>query len=419
MAVRVYWKDNANFLLTVGGFHPAYTPPPMNLGQLARLGIVIFQGNPNVRAEAYFAVTSNTVQFGARVEAYFGVSAFNVYGFLGLDVLINFNPFQFVAEIEAMLAVRTGSHVLFSIHLQLTLEGPEPWHARGTGSFEIGFIITVTIRVSFDVTVGDARETRLPPVDVLGELVAAVTNLGNWRPRLPPASNQSVTLRELPDPTKVLVLHPFGALEIAQKVVPLHIPIQRFGSRAPDKGSTFTLDEAKLGNEDAHATTTQEEFAPAQFFAMSDAEKLSRPSFAAYDAGALIGGDLAPRTDFMRIRDVTYEVIYLPEHHPVRVFFTLAWELGRFIVLGAAVAQSPLSKFQRAPSPLAERAASMTESYAVVSSDTLTLHAAHLVFDNATAADHALHSLVGAQPELTGSIQVVPAALAVAVGSTG
>ena len=40
MAVRVYWGDNANFLLTVGGFHPAYTPPPMNLGQLARLGIV-------------------------------------------------------------------------------------------------------------------------------------------------------------------------------------------------------------------------------------------------------------------------------------------------------------------------------------------------------------------------------------------
>jgi hypothetical protein len=410
MAVRVYWKDHANFLLTAGGFHPAYTPPPMNLGQLARLGIVIFEGNPNVRAEAYFAVTSNTVQFGARVEAFYGVSAFNVYGFLGLDVLIQFDPFHFVAEISAMLAVRTGSDVLFSITVDLVLEGPTPWHARGTGSFEIGFIITVTVSVSFDVTVGDARETTLPPVDVLAEVVKALTNLGNWRPILPPASSQPVTLRELPDPAKTLVLHPFGALEISQKLVPLHVAIQRFGARAPDHGTVFTLADAKLGPEDAAATNTQEQFAPAQFFAMSDAEKLSRPSFAPYDAGIVIGGDLAPRTDFMRPRDVTYEVIYLPEHHPLRLRFALPAELGGVLAASGAVGQSPLSKNQRAPSALAERVTARAEQYAVVSSDDLTLHASHLVFDNATAADQALRGLLGAQPELSGAIQVVPLA---------
>jgi hypothetical protein len=73
-----------------------------------------------------------------------------------------------------------------------------------------------------------------------------------------------------------------------------------------------------------------------------------------------------------------------------------------------AVGQSPLSKNQRAPSVLAERAAAVTEQYAVVSSDDLTLHATHLVFDSATAADQALRGLVGAQPELGGAIQVVP-----------
>ena len=181
MAVRIYWKDNPNFLLTVGGFHPAYTPPPMNLGNLARVGIVLFQGNPNVRAEGYFAITSNTLQFGARVELYAGADIFNVYGFVGLDVLINFNPFHFIAELAAMLAVRTGSHVLFSVKLEGVLEGPTPWHARGSASFEIGFIITITIRVKFDVTVGDARDTTLPPIDVLPELVKALSNLGNWR----------------------------------------------------------------------------------------------------------------------------------------------------------------------------------------------------------------------------------------------
>jgi hypothetical protein len=147
MALRIFWGDDASFLLTVGGFHPSYTPPPMGLGPLSPLTIQVFQGNPTVRAEAYFAVTSNTVQFGGRLEVYAGISAFNVYGFLSLDVLIQLDPFHFVADIAAMLAVRSGSAVLFSVRLQLMLEGPAPWHARGRASFEIGFIITVTISV--------------------------------------------------------------------------------------------------------------------------------------------------------------------------------------------------------------------------------------------------------------------------------
>jgi hypothetical protein len=58
MALRVYWKDNANFLLSVGGFHPAYTPPPMNLGELARLGMVLFQGIPHMSAQCNSAHAS-------------------------------------------------------------------------------------------------------------------------------------------------------------------------------------------------------------------------------------------------------------------------------------------------------------------------------------------------------------------------
>ena len=99
-----------------------------NLPALRRIAVVLFEGNPDVRAEGYFAITSNTVQFGARLEVSFGFSAFNVYGFLGYDVLIHPVPFAFVADIAGMIAVRTGSHVLFSISLQLTLEG----HSRFT-----------------------------------------------------------------------------------------------------------------------------------------------------------------------------------------------------------------------------------------------------------------------------------------------
>ena len=134
MAVRVYWGDDANFLLSVGGFHPSYRPPPaMGLGDLARLAIIISQPQPLIRAEVYFAVTSNTVQFGAKVELMAGASIFNVYGFLALDALIQFDPFQFVVEIAGMLAVRSGSSVLFAIRLQLTLVGSLAMARQGQG----------------------------------------------------------------------------------------------------------------------------------------------------------------------------------------------------------------------------------------------------------------------------------------------
>ena len=217
MAVRFFWGENANLLLTVGGFHPAYTPPPMGLPALQRLAIDLFPNKPRIRAEGYFAITSNTIQFGAKVEVSAGASAFNVYGFLAFDVLVQRDPFHFVAEFTAMLAVRSGSHTLFSVRIDATLEGPTPWHAHGKGSFEIGFIFTVTIHVHFDVTIGEDLTSLLPLVRVLPLLVEALENAGNWRAVLPSGSSLSVTLRELPAGGDALILHPFGTLESARR----------------------------------------------------------------------------------------------------------------------------------------------------------------------------------------------------------
>ena len=116
MAMRLDWGADANFLLTVGGFHPAYQPPPMNLPAIRRLTLALLDGdNPRLKLEMYFAVTSNTAQFGAKLELYAAAWKFNVYGFLTFDVLFQFNPFYFIAEITAMLALRVGSSSFASI----------------------------------------------------------------------------------------------------------------------------------------------------------------------------------------------------------------------------------------------------------------------------------------------------------------
>jgi hypothetical protein len=416
MAYRFYWLKDANLLLTVGGFHPAYNPPPMNLGSLSRIRLVLFEGNPDVHAEGYFAITANTVQFGARIELSYGILGFNVYGFLGVDALATMIPFHFVADAAAMLAVRRGNKVLFSIQLQLTLDGPLPWHAKGKASFEIGFVFTITISVRFDITVGPSLATLLAPIDVLEKLFEALSDFRNWRALLPPASHHAVTLRTLPDPAQALVLHPFGMLNISQKVAPLSIALQRFGSTTPRSGSIFRIMDVTVGGNSASTAPVREEFAPAQFFAMSDAEKLSRPSFADYDSGVAVGGDPLPRSDFVRRREVSYELIYLPERHPVRVRPNIAADLAQFVLAGSAAAQSPNSPRRTGPSPLSDHVTVENDRYVVVSTEDLALHAPGMVFDTATAADLALRDLLSARPELGGAIQVMPEA---AVQSAG
>src|SRR6185369_16323341 len=166
MALRLDWGADSNFLLTVGGFHPAYQPPAMDLPTIRRLTLALLDGdNPRLKLEMYFAVTSNTAQFGAKLELYAAAWKFNVYGFLSFDVLFQFNPFYFVAEITAMLALRVGSSSIASIKLTLTLEGPTPWKARGEARLKLCWFLTVKIR--FSTTFGEARNTTLPDVAVL------------------------------------------------------------------------------------------------------------------------------------------------------------------------------------------------------------------------------------------------------------
>ena len=157
---------------------------------------------------------------------------------------------------------------------------------------------------------------------------------------------------------------------------------------------------------------TQEEFAPAQFFEMSDAEKLSRPSFDRYDAGITIGEATSLRSDLMRARAVVYEVIYLPEHQPVRVKHPMSSHLSEFILARSASAQSPLSKRTTSPSPLAERVGLVQDRFNIVSTEDLALHEPDLSFASASAADQAMRALLAERPELTGTIQVMPAAFA-------
>ena len=159
LALRMSWGPAPVFLLAVGGFHPRFAAPP-GFPALDRVAVALASGdNPKLRLEAYLALTSNTVQFGARVDVGARAGSFSIGGFMAFDALVTLSPLAFEVDIAAQLAVKAGSHTLLSISLALTLSGPRPWHAHGRASFSILFF---DVSFGFDVTIGDADARRAP-----------------------------------------------------------------------------------------------------------------------------------------------------------------------------------------------------------------------------------------------------------------
>jgi len=139
LALRMGWGSDPVFLLAVGGFHPRFAAPP-GFPALERVAVALASGdNPKLRLEAYLALTSNTVQFGARMDVGARAGSFSIGGFMSFDALVTLSPLAFVVDIAAKLAVKAGGHTLLSISLALTLSGPQPWHAHGRASFSILF----------------------------------------------------------------------------------------------------------------------------------------------------------------------------------------------------------------------------------------------------------------------------------------
>ena len=81
MGVLFACGDDANFVVSVGGFHPQFSPPPLPFPAPQRIAIdIINESFARIRADGYFAVTTNTVQFGTHAEYFFGFSALSVEG---------------------------------------------------------------------------------------------------------------------------------------------------------------------------------------------------------------------------------------------------------------------------------------------------------------------------------------------------
>jgi len=289
-ALRARWTSPRSFALAVGGLHHGFTPPA-GFPTIERLAISLTTGdNPRLTCDAYFALTSNTVQFGAHANLYASAAGFSITGEAGFDVLIQLLPFHFLAEFYAGMQLKKGSTNLFKVKVEGALEGPLPLSVRAKCTFEILWW-DVTVRVNFTLVSGQTPP--LPAaIDAFAQLRDALNDAKSWTTELPQGQTRIVSLREtVADGT--LRVHPLGTLTVRQSVVPLNLTrdIDKFNDSPIAGARRFTVTRIAVGTATGTETTgsIQDDFAPAQFFEMSDDQKLASPSFEPMQAGMRIG----------------------------------------------------------------------------------------------------------------------------------
>jgi hypothetical protein len=333
MALRAAFTDQPSLVVALGGFHPGFDIPcgfpalqPLSLGISA--GDVI-----DISFECYFAITTNTVQFGAAVALEAKIEGFGVEGGVSFDTLVQFQPFWFTTGIDMHIAVSAGDFELLAVRLYGSLEGPNPWRVIGTAEFEfLGF----PKRIHVDERIGSPRaDQSVEAPDLLKELCRLVAHEDAWTAGAP--AGTSVTLAGAPlGGSDDLVVAPDQTVVVTQRLVPLDTLISKFGESTGLDHERFTIDA--VGAMKSSSAPLTDWFAPGQFKAMSPQEQLVAASFELYPVGLELGGGLTSgplkpieqgHEQFIRdpllpelLPKTKHTIVLMSEHHAAAILDT-------------------------------------------------------------------------------------------------
>lgn len=286
VGLYIRWAGGADFAISVGGFFPDFDAPAPLQG-MRRISVDL---SPNkmvsLRASGYFALTTNSVQFGARIDMEARVGPARGEGWIGMDALFKWAPrFYFEIRLDLGISISVWGVDFFRVSFTGTLKGTTPWSIEGTASVGI-------LWWDFDFDLGPyvwgARDTsQLPTVSPTGLIAEALREDSAWTMLLPTGTDQLARLIE--DDTTPLLVHPLGSLEVKQMKVPLETRIDRVGtSRAAEP--RVHLDNPRVQNAAADLVSHSEDrFAPGQFIELSDKEQINRPAYETFPAGMTVG----------------------------------------------------------------------------------------------------------------------------------
>ncbi len=294
-----------------------------------------------------------------------------------------------------------------------TLSGPRPWHVHGDAEIDLFFF---SVSASVNLTWGEATPVTLPQKPVLPDLLPALQNPQNWSAALPNGSTQAVSFVAPKPDDKTLLVHPMGTLTVREKVVPLDLAITRYGNAAPADGTYFAISQVLINSQTESKQPIKDYFAAGQYLTLSDADKISHPSFELFDTGVTIGssavvsGADSPRT-------VKYDERYIdvPNGFSRRTpLYAMPLKIHGALVGWGAGFTSPLkntglSKFRNTSE--APAIATQDPDYVIAGVDDLAVRSDILTAEGSTyfQARAALNAHLALHPEDAMNLQILPA----------
>jgi hypothetical protein len=364
-----------------------------------------------IRVECYQAITSNTVQFGARADIMFDLSVCSIKGFISFDALFQFSPFYFIIEVAAGFSLKAAGIDLLSVRVRMSLEGPTPWRARGTGSVSILFF---EISADFDVTWGEEKNTALASVAILENFITEVKKKEMWSTVLSTGKNLLVSLRKFTDVAEadVLVMHPAGSLVVQQKLLPLKIKFDKIGNQKTSDVQKIEITKAISSGDALTIKDVEENFARAQYQNLSDAEKLSKPSFEKMPGGVSLtmGANTIKNGKLVR-KKVKYETTII-DKEPVRrlkgLFFGQLGILFANFLKGNSISKSVLSQnYAEKLQPFNEKMNVLEQGYTVAFQANNKSYTTGSTFTSEMMAQTFMQDQIAKNPSLKKEVHII------------
>lgn len=176
-AFYLWFGDNPNagqFVITIGGYHPAFSPPPY-FPQVPRVGLNWPVSDVvTVKGGGYFALTTSCAMAGGGLEVQFHSGNLRAWFIAQADLLVSWNPFFFLADIGVSIGVSytldvagISNTLSLSIGASLAMWGPP------TGGTVTVHLWIVSFTVDFGAKQGDAATEPLTKAQFASLLPAA------------------------------------------------------------------------------------------------------------------------------------------------------------------------------------------------------------------------------------------------------
>lgn len=317
--------------ISIGGFHPDYVPPGTKIFVPPRLSLALSKGDHlKLTMRAYLAVTPCSFQFGLSGDLEARLYGFGIRGHLALDLLVAFDA-GFVLRLEFSVELLLGSRSIAAVRFVGTVVGFVP--SVLSGKVEVKFLFwTLSKHGSLTIYEGDAPQES---VNVQASLAAAIGDPAHWE------SGGAAGLALFERARAGVWLSPDAPLRLRQPVVPLNVPIERFGSIKLAAPQTLGIEQVRGAAGPVETRPVSGEFALGMFLELSQEEMLASRGFESRDAGVEIaravesGAPASASTDFE-------EILLDPKKRPETAppFEVVLGELSVFAVLRAGRAEA-------------------------------------------------------------------------------